>query len=126
MKIDKLKSESGLTAIFWLDLETCKVYAVKSNLSQSEKYGDFLVHKSCHFDSWATIQKRNPKWKNFQYEDYCRGRCVFNLQIEKFIVYVCPLVKGNRIIQQAIVREFCLPKGYKFDFTDEHYILQSF
>ena len=75
MKVDKFKSESGLTAIFWVDLESNKVYAVKSPLSESERYNGFLTHKSCHYSSWSTIQALNPKWqsKGLMYEDFARG-----------------------------------------------------
>lgn len=129
MKVDKLKSVSGQTAIFWLDMETCKVYGVKSPLSQSEPYNGFLTHKSCHYDSWSAIQALNPKWqsKGLMYEDFARGRCVFHIRQKYFYVYVCPLVKGNRKAQKAIIQEFQLPRGkYCFHYDDDHYFLQSY
>ena len=129
MKVDKLKSESGQTAIFWLDLETCKVYAVKSPLLQSEKYGDFLVHKSCHFDSWSAIKALNPKWqgKGLMYEDFPRGRCVFHIKRKCFFIYVCPMVKGNSKAQANIVSQFKLSNcKHRFLYDDNHYILPTF
>ena len=129
MKVGENNIATGYVAIFWVDLESNKIFSVKSPLNQGERYGEFIVHKSCHYDSWSAIQKRNIKWqgKGLMYEDFSRGRAIYHIRRKCFYIYVCPLVRGNRKAQNNIIQDLHLSESKAlFLYDDEHYILPTF
>jgi len=118
--------ENKFVGIFWIDMDSIKVYAEKVLLKNAIKYGNFLIHPLGHYDLWKKIAIRNFQWAGMEYEDIPRGRLVYKIGDSKpFQIYACP-VCNNPGIKSAIVTEFALaPQSYSFDFSDEHYFLDN-
>ncbi len=111
--------------VFWIDLETAKVYADKYRLPDADDVGTAKIGRRGHYDVWRSIQAQNPKWKGKEYEDIPRGRVVYfkDPKNPKFVIYTNPIVGKPKYVK-AIATEFNLPYGYyEFDVTDEHYAL---
>ena len=110
--------------IFWVDINSVRVYAEKVSLGDAIKYGGFLIHPLGHYDLWEKIIIRNSKWVGIEYEDIPRGRVVYKIGDSKpFQIYACP-VCNNPGIKSAIIEEFNIPpNSCIFNFTDEHYFL---
>jgi len=111
--------------IFWVDLDTGKVYSETTSMRDAEGYGDFKIHERSHYEAWRQIVMQNPKWKGMEYEDVPRGRVVYRKDPKKpeFIVYMPRQLNGGKV-KGAIRSEFGLPSSHtRFDLTDEHYEL---
>lgn len=111
--------------IFWVDLDTGKVYSESTSLRNSEEYGNFKIYGGSHYDSWGKVKTKNPKWKRVEYEDVPRGRVVYRQDPKKpqFIVFMARELNDSKI-KRAIKSRFNLPSSQtKFDYTDEHYEL---
>lgn len=114
--------------IFWIDVETNKIYSDSVGLRDAEDYGDYKIGKTVHYDAWKKIKPQNPKWSGKQYEDVPRGRVIYKKDPKKpmFVVFMCDECK-NKKIENAVMGEFSIPSGHvKFDYTDEHYMIASF
>ena len=125
-KVQGRKASVPYVGVFWVDLDTGKVYADKSALRDAEDYGDFKIHSAIHYETWRKVRKMNPAWAGMEYEDVPRGRVVYlkDPHNPKFIVFVAKQCKKKNIMD-AIVNEFELPSGtYEFDFTDKHYVIR--
>ena len=111
--------------IFWVDLDTNKVFADKTSLRDADDMGPFKIHPRGHYEVWKKMIPKNPKWRGQEYEDIPRGRVVYdkNPKNPRFVVFMAKECnKGS--VKSAVASEFNLPAGhYVFDFTDEHYEL---
>ena len=87
-------------------------------LSEAETYGDFLIFPESHFDVWNKhnyLQARNIK-KKVDYDYYPRGRVVYRISDETFIIYY------DKCVENDIHRLARVYKDWKVLFElDEHY-----
>jgi hypothetical protein len=78
-----------------------------------------------HKDIWADeILPKNPKWKEFKFDHFSRGRIVFETLSEKFIIYIpgSPLFTQDSVLYLAGL--FSLPQG-AFDTNSEIYRMKN-
>jgi len=111
--------------IFWVDLDTGKVYSESTSLRDAEGYGNFKIYDGSHYESWKKVVSQNPKWRGMEYEDIPRGRVVYKMDAKKpeFIVFMARELNDAKT-KRAITSRFNLPSSQtRFDFTDEHYEL---
>ena len=125
-------AESGMVGLFWM-VEASGQAAIISllvPLERAEIYGDMLTVDTGHIDYWSQLARRGdralrkagiptaPIWS--EYEEWPRGRVVFNFVEGQFVVY------GDRQVfecelQNAVLEAFGVPAdGVKFS-QDGHY-----
>lgn len=66
-------------------------------LAEAEAYGDCLTHPGGHYDHWEELSARGTAWlqangipalvAHHQYEDFPRGRVVFDRARDRFTLY---------------------------------------
>jgi hypothetical protein len=125
--LNNMNHKKIITGIFWVDLDSCKVYSYKT--SKSVKYGDNIICPQSHYSVWEKIISQNPKWYKTEYEDTARGRIFYNLKTRTYYINVCPLVRNKRSLKKAILNDFGLDKNkrkYCFLWDDTHYVLPAF
>jgi hypothetical protein len=117
--------------IFWLTPHPQSGIAVISNrtpLDQAEEYGDCLTSPVAHIDAWEATKRGKPMLAPLdaptraviaaaEYEDWPRGRIVFDRSINNFVAYA----DRQAMPHAALIRAcFSLPETTIFR-TDLHY-----
>lgn len=85
----------------------------KTELENAEVYGDFLVHDKSHFEVW---EKSFRKMYRVDFDYYPRGRFVYDMTANKYIVYT------DRCILPIVEEKVKLHSGVNVSVElDEHY-----
>jgi hypothetical protein len=116
--------------IFWV-VETgpgeARLLTAGCSLDAAEPYGDFLTFAGGHHTIWASWRKiKDPNAvlralvRRFEYEEWPRGRIVFDRVKEHFILYADRKLMPPGTISQ-IQSRFALPPAKTNVETDFHY-----
>jgi hypothetical protein len=94
---EKSQHETPHVGIFWVVQTSngeARLLAAGCPLDQAESYGDCLTYGPGHYETWAQWRKDrtlNPAWHAIvwsrEYEDWPRGRIVFDRSRDLFILY---------------------------------------
>ncbi len=89
--------ETPQVAIFWLVQATegeARLLTAGCSLDQAEPYGDCLTYGPGHYETWAHWRRDrtvDPALRaivrSYEYEDWPRGRIVFDRARDRFILY---------------------------------------
>ena len=118
-----VKAELSSLGIFWV-VETAsrevRLLTAGCSLEVAEPYGDFLTFPDGHYEVWG--RWRNIKHPNaalralvraFEYEDWPRGRIVFDRVKERFVLYADRKLMLPDTITQIQARFALLPDKTK-------------
>jgi hypothetical protein len=116
--------------IFWLIETTAgrtQWLAAGCSLQAAEPYGDFLTFPDGHYEVWGRWRRRKDLdaelrslVRTFEYEDWPRGRIVYDRSKKRFTLYADAKLMKPEII--ARIRErFALPSGHTSVDRDFHY-----
>jgi hypothetical protein len=107
-----------------------RILADKISLAEAEPYGDFLTHPRGHYDVWSKWQKLNAKTLAEQdipeavayheYEEFPRGRIVYNTKTHQFIIYADRKLQRPNVIND-ITALFAISPGTFVVRSDAHY-----
>jgi hypothetical protein len=122
--------ETPQVGIFWVvqttDGET-RLLAAGCPLDQAEPYGDCLTYGPGHYETWAhwprdrTIDPAmRALVRSYEYEDWPRGRIVFDQSRDLFIIYADRKLLTPETIARIATR-FHLPAGRTEVQSDWHY-----
>jgi len=101
----------------------------------AEAYGDFATHAKGHYRYWEALKRRGsaslkrsgipeaPAW--YEYEEFPRGRVVYNRLTERFVVYIDAKLNRPPFIQ-LIEFVFGVRVGAYDIAGDEHYRSSQF
>lgn len=114
--------------IFWFVEEKGKSYLLTDMVpvNRGEQYGNSITWGG-HYDFWEKIRKRRdkylvsqvPRWS--EYEEWPRGRVIFNTHDNSFVVYADKKILTDRG-KKEISMTFCLNDCSTVFRTDGHYI----
>ena len=85
-----------------------------------EKYGDFINTSDGHYETWEKVRKVSGNLPE-DYTTYPRGRIVYHINDQKFLVYMNRKHLNNTRISESIIREFRLPADQAEFKHDYHY-----
>ena len=116
--------------IFWV-VETgpgeARLLTAGCSLEAAEPYGDFLTFAGGHYEvweGWRNIKDHDPALRTvvrtFEYEDWPRGRIVFDRVKERFVLYADRKLMLPDTITQIQAR-FALSPDKTIVETDFHY-----
>ena len=106
--------------IFWYYKN--KVIGKTYNLSEAEKYGDFLSPVLGHYDYWKEIQKEVSELYYEEYEYIPRGRIVYDTKNEHFVLLSSKKMIKNKTALKAIKVFFSITEDTKLiTRSDLHY-----
>jgi hypothetical protein len=122
--------ETPHVGIFWLvqisNGET-RLLAAGYSIDQAEPYGDCLTYGSGHYETWAHWRRDrtvDPALRaivrSYEYEDWPRGRIVFNRARDLFILYADRKLMTPATIAR-ITAQFHLPEERTEVQSDLHY-----
>jgi hypothetical protein len=94
----------------------------------AEKYGDCLTSPHGHYELWEAWRIAPPSKElavivyDAEYEEWPRGRVVFNIVQEQFVIYGDRQVLKHKLLSRILDRFGIATDQAKFTFaTDEHY-----
>lgn len=119
-KSKKQLNESGLpqVGIFWIFPNQLLSFGVP--YTAGEKYGDFLNTPDSHYKTWEKLKHVSGELPE-SYTSYPRGRIVYSIKDQKFLVYMNRKHLNNARIKKRIIREFHLPADHVEFKHDHHY-----
>ena len=104
--------------IFWIFPDRLLTFGVPH--TAGEKYGDFINTPEGHYETWEQLRKTSRKLPE-DYTVYPRGRIVYRINDQKFLVYLNRKHIKNEQIKKRIIREFRLPAEHVEFMHDRHY-----
>jgi hypothetical protein len=123
-------SETPHVGIFWVAQTSngeARLLAVGCPMDQAEPYGDCLTYGPGHYDTWAQWRRDrtlDPAFRaivrSSKYEDWPRGRIVFNRARDVFILYADRKLLTPAMIMRIGTR-FHLPAERTEVQSDWHY-----
>ncbi|MPR06275.1 hypothetical protein FS320_02190 [Microvirga tunisiensis] len=109
--------------------DTCLV-TDKSTLSEAEIYGEFLTHPRGHYEFWEKLRRKGAAflkkqgWPlqilSYEYEEWPRGRIVFNTTSQYFTLYADRKLQHPHSLTR-IINEFGLDAHTYEVKSDPHY-----
>jgi hypothetical protein len=116
--------------IFWCVLDTSGVRHLLADhcaLHAAEPYGDCLTFGPGHYEVWqrwqrarAPITPLTPLIRSHEYEEWPRGRVVFDRKADRFFLYADRRIQ-NADLLPALRALFCLPAHRVIVRADAHY-----
>ena len=116
----KRHDEAGVpqVGIFWLFPD--RLLAFGAPYTAGEKYGDFINTPESHYETWEQLRKTTGKLPE-DYTSYPRGRIVYRITDQKFLVYLNRKHIKNKQVLEKIIEEFQLPVDQVEFKHDHHY-----
>ena len=93
---------------------------MESRILQEENYGDFINIPDGHYETWEKVRKALGKLPE-DYTSYPRGRIVYRINDQKFLVYMNRNTSRMPGLKKGIIREFQLPADQVEFIHDSHY-----
>ena len=122
--------ETPNAGIFWLAQTTdgeARLLASGCPLDQAELYGDCLTYGPGHYETWAEWRRDrtvDPALRalvrSYEYEDWPRGRIVFDRSRDLFIIYADRKLMTTATIAR-LKTQFLLPTERIEVQSDSHY-----
>jgi hypothetical protein len=122
--------EPPQVGIFWSVQATkgeARLLAAGCPLDQAEPYGDCLTYSPGHYETWAHWRRNKPVdpalraiVRSYEYEDWPRGRIVFDRPRDLFILYADRKLLTPAMIAR-IKKQFHLPAERTEVQSDGHY-----
>jgi len=112
------KAREPRVGIFWLFRG--RLIVDSTPVSQGEPYADHIGHATGHIDYWTGLQERGVVPKEVEYEEFPRGRVIYDPKAERYTLLADKCILSRPAIVKEILRELHLPKNTMLD-TDFHY-----
>jgi hypothetical protein len=104
--------------IFWIFPNQLLAFGLP--YTAGEKYGDFINIPDGHYETWEKLKKASGKLPE-DYTSYPRGRIVYRINDQKFLMYLNRKHIKNERIKKRIIKEFRLPVDHAIFKHDHHY-----
>jgi len=114
--------------IFWRVQDVLLVE--RSSLPQAEEYGECLTHSGGHYERWQEWQSRGAPWltksgfppeiASTEYDDWPRGRVVYETVPKRFVIYADRRLQTPEIIDH-LKNAFGLAAENAIVKSDAHY-----
>jgi hypothetical protein len=104
--------------IFWLI--DGKLIIDTTPVSKAEAYSTALNHPTSHIDYWTGLQRTGAVLPEVEYEEFPRGRVVFDGREQRFHLMADKCILRRRDVVTGIVEAMHLPVDTKLS-TDSHY-----
>ncbi len=108
------------TAIFWKTPTRLIVFSEKSTVKTSLNIADY---SGAHIEMWEKVRKKYPALAFYEYDDFPRGRLVWNANENKYYFYADKNILNDLDAVNAILEQIGInKKEYPILFSkDSHY-----
>jgi hypothetical protein len=89
-------------------------------LSEAEPWGEFKNYRQSHYSLWRFLQRNGAVPQDSEYEDYPRGRVVYNTPTSSFAFFADRCILKNKPMVEHLLSELHLPSSTKTE-SDPHY-----
>jgi hypothetical protein len=107
-----------MVGIFWLVED--KLILDVSPITEGEPYGECLGHRRSHIDHWEVLRRNGQVDLDSEYDEFPRGRVVYNVKQKKFYLLLDRCIRRNALIVRSITEAMHLPDGTIID-ADHQY-----
>ena len=97
-----------------------KPLAFGDSLNNAEQWGEFKNYKEDHIHLWKFLQRNGIVPKDSEYEDYPRGRVVYNTKTDSFMFFADRCILKDEPMVEHLLAELHLPLTTKTE-SDPHY-----
>ena len=104
--------------IFWV--VDGKPLAFGDPLAEAEPWGDFKNYKQDHIRLWKFLQRNGVVPRDSEYEDYPRGRVVYNTKTDAFMFFADRCILKDKPMVEHLLAELHLPSTTTTE-SDPHY-----
>ena len=101
--------------VFWIFGN--KLFFETQKLEDIKSINGFKDSDLSHYQVWDKIKNRHPKFYLYEYENIPRGRVVYNIEENQFIIYC-----NENILREGISKKLILEN---FGLMDEKYIFKK-
>ena len=118
----KATAEKGSTpklGIFWV--VRGKLITVGIPFEEGAGYGEYAIYEPSHYSKWRELQKSGAAPPDCEYEEFPRGRVMFNRTTETFLLLADTCILGDKRMLAQVMQEMHLPKAITVLNTDSHY-----
>ncbi|MFS8035962.1 hypothetical protein ACI7BZ_03180 [Xanthobacter sp. AM11] len=111
---------AACVGIFWFVMRGGRpeLASCKTPWQEAEDYGDFKTESTAHYEFWPNLQRRLKVIG--EYEDWPRGRVVYNVRDDRFTVYIDRQLAGAPF-KAHLLAHFALPADKTTFAFDAHY-----
>jgi len=109
--------------IFWI--YNNNIFSKKIELNKGIEYGNFLTDDFSHYEVWEEIKNTNKQLFYFEYEEIPRGRVVYDLINENFVIYANSNILRDKELISLIFKDFKLNNEKVTLKNDYHYEILS-
>lgn len=104
--------------IFWV--VNGKPIVFSDPLNEAEPWGEFKNYKQSHHSLWRFLQRTAAVPQDSEYEDYPRGRVVYNTKASSFAFYADKCILKDKPMVEHLLAVLHLPSTTKAE-CDPHY-----
>ena len=105
--------------IFWL--VQGKLIVLGIPFSDGAGYGEYATYGPSHYDKWRELQRSGVAPHECEYEEFPRGRVMFNRNTETFLLLADTCILGDKQMLNRVMQEMHLPKAKTISDRDSHY-----
>jgi hypothetical protein len=105
--------------VFWI-FEN-KIFLETQKLEDIKSMNGFKDSDLSHYKVWDKVKNQHPKFYLYEYEDIPRGRVVYNIEENQFIIYCNKNTLKEEISKRLILDKFQLLSENSIFKEDEHY-----
>lgn len=113
-------TNNKLLAVFWYINDTFVGTEAMLDSDNVIQFGDYLQLDDDHFEIWPYFRNELKLPKHTEYDEYPRGRVMFNVKIHKFVVIGNKIFMEDASVKKKLLSFYGLPSTTIFE-TDEHY-----
>ena len=102
------------------------IYSQHQSCDHIQEINNFKDSDLAHYQVWEHIKHTHKDFYLYEYEDIPRGRIVYDMKNQQYIIYCHRGIYANATEQDLILVDFCLlEQNHRFE-IDHHYDLISF
>jgi hypothetical protein len=105
--------------VFWI--YDNQIFCETQNINDIKPINGFIDSDLAHYQVWNKVKNQHPKFYLFEYEDIPRGRIVYDIENEQFIIYCNKDILKQKISKKLILEKFQLLNKKAIFIEDEHY-----
>jgi len=105
--------------LFWVYEN--QIFYELQKLKDIKSINGFKDSNLSHYKVWDKVKKQHPKFYLYNYEDIPRGRVVYNINFNQYIVYCNENIYKDDISKNLILLTFDLLNENVIFKKDEHY-----
>ncbi len=107
--------------VFWI-FEN-KVFFKTQRLEDIKSINGFKDSDLSHYQVWNTVKSQHPRFYLYEYEEIPRGRVVYDIEENRFIIYCNENTLQDKISKKLILKKYKILNRNSTFKEDEHYII---